>query len=546
MKNKMLVAIMAMIIIVLTACAAEAQDDSEAKAPEAPFSDAETMHVAASGVALPSGAFPDREHTVLKNPERYYPAPVSEIIPSTDYGQIWPYIGGYAEAMMGEQHELIGICDEFGKIICDPVFKEAALIGKDDKQLYAFVKYDIYNGKKYEYVYPTTLAALDGSWAETFEHALWEETSGNEFSPPVIGGPGYDYSHSYSWRDAVRYDYITAKRGGRWGVVDWDGSVLLPFEYIEPVCFYEGLASVLSEDGGTLSFIDITGKTVLGPFEAPSRPRDEWGRLDDDLPITDKMMFHEGYAKFYENGKYGIIDRDGRTIIPAVHGFITCMDGGMAMFINYSYEKAGEPPSQSFGIVNDAGVVILDPAGHAQHSAPRNAGGYAVIAASGEVWERVYYDGTRTPHEGRGFYINNEGYYAFTRVDKTLPADSYYIDYVNDSLIIVFDRNKDTWRLYDYELNPMSPDNPGSAGWSMYGGAMTDYILISTPVPGGWSSRPSYMIYGLDGRLLLNNAYLTIMPIGDKFMVRGRNTAGLVDKDGKYIIEVSVTMYNID
>ena len=504
------------------------------------------------GVMLPNGALPDSGYKPPKTPERYYPEQVRGLIPSDGYGRIWPYIGGYAVGPYSSPREYFGICDEAGKIVCDPVYSEARLIENGEQALYAFTKTSLRaiddNADPFDYEDKSevTLATLDGSYAETFEKALWEEARGFEYSI-VRDKDGFAYT--YEWRGPVGYDYITAWRGGKWGVLGWDGSLLLPFEYREPVCFYEGLAAALSEDGRTYSFIDIEGRAVLGPYEAPPRLGKPWpGASGAEIPVTDRIMFYEGSAKFYEGGKFGIVGRGGEVVIPAEHDYISCMEGGIALFVDYDYQGGEYPAAELIGVVNDSGTAIVEPAEFAYWDRPSNEGGCAVLYRAIELKVTVAWDGTRAPYEIGNYYYYDGNHYVFLDTDgnrETLPADGYGVDVLCDDLLIVFDWEAGTWRLYDFALRPLSEENPGTYATWPYNNGRVEYFFIMER-EAGWKREGLRRIYGLDGSPMLDGKYRVIMPVGDRFMVRGDKTAGLVDRNGGYIIEVSVAGYNAD
>ena len=531
-------------IFTMSSCKVKDEDNTVApsveEAPvtveETPAAVEETMAEPSTFVILPNGVLPDSGYNRHNPPERYYENTVLDIIPTDNYGRIWPYIGGYYDSMMGTQSEMIGICDDNGKIICDAAYNDAILIENGENKLYAFTKYNVnIKGEQRDEYYITTFTALDGSWAETFELAFWGETSSFEYS--TIIDPVYGFSSAYQWRDTVNYDYITAKHDGRWGILGWDGSVLLPFEYLEPVCFYEGLAAVLSEERQEYSFIDITGKVVLGPFEVPPKPAIEYSGLSRRGFITDKIMFYDGYAKFYEDGKYGIIDHSGKVIIPAVYDFITCMNGGMAMFVEYSQPNEAEQLKEAFGVINDLGSVIIEPV--PLWISHNNETNHALIWNGIGPAEKVAYDGTRSLNEDEAPFIDDDSF-VFKNGDVKLSTQHYYIEYVSGNLVIMFDRDNSTWQLYDYDGKPVSAKNPGHADYSSNYGASKEFFSISLP------DSPLIMLYGLDGKALLEGAYLSIIPIGGRYMVRGKTTAGLVDENGNFILEVYCAAYNAD
>ena len=203
-------------------------------------------------------------------------------------------------------------------------------------------------------------------------------------------------------------------------------------------------------------------------------------------------------------------------------------------------------PGRMYGLVNDAGIVIVDPT--SLYTYAGNIDGNPVLSNDLENWELFAYDGTRTPYE----YIDQNPYYieesdfCIKNTDIRLPTDEYYLDFFNGDTILVTYRHKGTWQLYDYSFNPISPEKHGRTGYFTYNGTNIDYLLIADIQTEHWAEATPWRIYGLDGELLLDATYNIIQPFGDKLMVCGKDVAGLVDKDNNFIIRAPITAYNAD
>ena len=506
--------------------------------------------VLSSGVLLPKGTLPDSDYSpISKHPERYYPNTTMGLIPAPDYGRVWPYIGGATtRSLVGAN--LIGICDKSGRIICDPYYNNAEIIKHGDHRLYAFIRnrigtdiryYDQYNYREMPVdTYETTLSSLDGSWAETYDSVIYRETNAVEMPTSQID---LDYNWGYQWRPTVTYEYITAQRGGKWGVLDWDGTVLLPFLYSEPVCFIDGLACVLSDDEETISFINIKGKTVLGPYESPPRqPRPATEYSADPLLVTRNILFYEGFARFYFDGKYGMMDNKGRIIVPTIYDFITSFSSGIAMTVT----KDGDSPI--YGLVNTDGVVIAE----GLKDAPFIRDGKAIINYNWYAYHGIAVDSTGAREEydvlAKSWSTITDNIVTYADGHTLTIPGATRLDSFGDDLFIAFYREHDsvrgTWRMYDGNGNALTEEQPGTYLWNRL--AIDDsngYLWMAD----SFTERNNTLwLYDLYGNPFLHNSYTTIIPIDNCYMVVDGDWAGLIDADENYIIKVSIKSYRAD
>jgi len=119
------------------------------------------------------------------------------------------------------------------------------------------------------------------------------------FFPPTWNRSSRPFPESYSEGLAPAYD------GGKWGYIDFQRRIVIPFEFVYAGPFRNGMARVRIED--KFFFIDSTGNTVTPKFD---------GAFD----------FHEGLAAVEIGDKVGYIHPDGTIAIPAEHGSASGID----------------------------------------------------------------------------------------------------------------------------------------------------------------------------------------------------------------------------
>ncbi len=148
------------------------------------------------------------------------------------------------------------------------------------------------------------LIPLKLEYASDFEnnYALIEVDSGkgmiNTLGATVI-------APIYTWLEPFNeYGISRAKNDTAYGLLDKNGSQILPFEYDRIGFFSEGLAVV--SKNGKYGYVNTKGEFVI----------------DLKFDFIDQVMvwgeMRNGKAKFYRDNKYGIIDSLGKEVFPAI------------------------------------------------------------------------------------------------------------------------------------------------------------------------------------------------------------------------------------
>jgi|GEM_PF-4923997 len=216
-------------------------------------------------------------------------APLPGITATTDMsGGIYPYVG----ALSGGYAPLYGFCDGEGNIIFDPFYNMVYFIGKDGAGLYLARRL---NGSERDEI-DTVYIGADGSWVAQYEQAYY----------------------GCSDNSGIYYDYITAKKDGNWGVIDLDGTEVLPFTYRQPLLFIDGRAPIISDDLKTYTYMNIKGEIVTDPAEIPDNrflPNGESTLQDDWLyrPILNCAPESPApYSIEFDSAKNTIIATNGQ------------------------------------------------------------------------------------------------------------------------------------------------------------------------------------------------------------------------------------------
>lgn len=128
-----------------------------------------------------------------------------------------------------------------------------------------------------------------------------------------------------------------AEDGGSWGFIDFNGNVVIPYDWDYVHFFSDGLSLVftgtLTESGkpdvGQYGYIDRQGNTVI------------------ELHLWEKAnKFSEDRAAVMQDGKYGFIDKTGTMVIEPRWDNVKNFSGGVASVLigtggEYSFHQIG-------------------------------------------------------------------------------------------------------------------------------------------------------------------------------------------------------------
>lgn len=121
------------------------------------------------------------------------------------------------------------------------------------------------------------------------------------------------FKAQYSWVGGMSEALISAEQNGKWGYIDGEGRVVLPFQYKWASDFAEGRAVVVAPSG-TYALIDKTGREILPAMYELM----EWDAV-------------HGVVKVSYEGVFGLADRNGTEIVPLQYDWMGDTDNSLIL-----------------------------------------------------------------------------------------------------------------------------------------------------------------------------------------------------------------------
>jgi len=162
---------------------------------------------------------------------------------------------------------------------------------------------------------------------------------------------------------------IAVKNGHKWGFIDRDGKIIVPLKYNRVHSFSEGLAVV--RIGQKHGCIDVNGNIIIPLMYdeigissqglMTAQKGDKWGYINHNNEVVIPFRYKgarafgssdylKGTALAIGEGGYGIIDRDGNTIIPFKYDNLFWRNG---------FYEAKEK-NKKWGILDEKGNILHD------------------------------------------------------------------------------------------------------------------------------------------------------------------------------------------
>lgn len=223
-----------------------------------------------------------------------------------------------------------------------------------------------------------------------------------------------------------------------YGVMNTNGALVVPAKYdrIDPFC--EGLAAVYEfytykgndDEVPTMAekvgFIDKAGTLVIPlMYESVSSTTMVWNNIGMG---TLKVGFSDGLISVEKDGKWGVIDKQGKTVLPFQYdNSIGSFHNGLASF------RSGE----TYGFLDKTGKVVIAPA---YDSVNDFLNGYAVVTnydrnynglsgainAQGKLVVPIQYTSMDDFHDGMARVSDQSNQYGFVNTSGVLVAPIQY------------------------------------------------------------------------------------------------------------------------
>ncbi len=157
----------------------------------------------------------------------------------------------------------------------------------------------------------------------------------------VVIEPKYKSAYNFS-NGLARISLENEDRQRLTGYVNQKGNIVIEPQFIEATDFHEGLAKVRTpeSDKKKISFyIDTRGKKVFEVEEYKFK----------------KIHFSEGLAPFYQNGKWGFVDKKGNIVIPNKFSGVSSFSEGLAVV------RIGPITQNKNGYIDRTGEFVIEP-----------------------------------------------------------------------------------------------------------------------------------------------------------------------------------------
>ena len=165
------------------------------------------------------------------------------------------------------------------------------------------------------------------------------------------------------------YQYFTLYAQNKWGVMNQDGEEVITPSYQEMIIIPDEEKEVF------ICTYDVDDQTGTYKTKAiNSKNEDIFTEYDqveaiDNMDKNNNLWYEKNVLKVSKNGKYGLIDFNGKELLPIEYDEITTLDGMENSIIIKKDEKVG--------LVNDNGSIIIDV-------------NYKEIKALGETYKEGY------------------------------------------------------------------------------------------------------------------------------------------------------------
>ena len=271
--------------------------------------------------------------TLAPLPARYHAGGVDTLIPSDDYGPIFPFQVKVDSLNNPNGFPRYGICDAAGKIVCDPVFESYRRIETvDGRDFYVFIRAGATQS--------TDPLRDDDAWDIARTCVITDGQGRFAYDCDWHAYPDLYFTANGAYASArhsfPKGDLLAVRQGEKWGVLDTSGNLVVPHAYDHPLYFSEGLAAVMDNEG-TYRYIDMQGKTVLEGL-----PHATWGEA-----YFHQYMFSEGVAMCQSpdgsNNRSLFIDKQGNLIANLITDcYVYDMDYFLNDMILLSYNNQSE------------------------------------------------------------------------------------------------------------------------------------------------------------------------------------------------------------
>ena len=173
------------------------------------------------------------------------------------------------------------------------------------------------------------------------------------------------------------YNYFAVFSADKWGVINQDGETVISPSYQEMIVIPDNTKDVF------ICTYDIDDSTGTYKTKALNKDNEEiFTQYEQILPIenfdeNENLWYEQNVLKVMQNGKYGLINLNGKQVLPCDYDNISVIEGIENSLI---IEKDGQK-----GLANNSGSILIEP----QYTEIKNLGetykeGYITVNSEGK------------------------------------------------------------------------------------------------------------------------------------------------------------------
>ena len=347
----------------------------------------------------------------------------------------------------------------------------------------------------------------------------------------------------YDIKDVSNIEYNIINIDGKYGVIDGKGNVIIEPNYdviqipdpSQPIFVCMQDYNTETKEYETKVLNDRKEQIITGYENVQAIPIEA---ANDEVPFENTVL------KYKKDGKYGLVNMEGKEITDPIYDEISGMMYKEGMLLVKQGEKVG--------IININGVEVIEPIydniavdGYYDSNTRYKETGFIVCQIKEDGYRYGYVD-------YRGNAILDTEYTEIERVTEIENEDAIYLVAYQNGQAGLF-RNKKMILNHEYEeisnisfggIYVNATENNEDKILDLEGNEVNDGYIFKSPT----NDKQHYIVYGLDGyykiidtqgNIVVDNNYTNIEEVGNNyFIVANDKSNGIIDLSGKSLVEL--------
>lgn len=425
------------------------------------------------------------------------------------------FVGKYA---IVNKHEQYGVIDKEGKYILDPIYDELFHVRKEEvdfystndevreeemgiEGLYIFLKDNKYGIIRADgsIIVPAAYSKINPNFKEGVGQ-IWNDTLvGFADTLGYIIKPQYNYA--FSFENGIAKVSESSKAGVKTGYINKKGDYVLPLDYYEFIREDENRKLFIYKQNGKLGLFKKDGIVLKSEFDYV------------DLSDTSFILVKQ-------NRKYGIVNSDGKYVIPLKHDSLRIWTNNKIFFYKKGY----------YGILNKT---------------------------NGRLIKKSIYSDINTNLHHEFAIVKANGKFGLIDTAATVLLEPVYDSivysrYYGSSVKLYLFKNG-FLKIYSFEERSIIPFSTSPihffGDWENQTGIVNQdgriilppkYTIETTDSSVLFHNSSGYGLMDMKGEMLVTpGTYEWILHYGYSYLVKGKNKKlGLIDKEGKVLVEI--------